>query len=66
MSATREHRNAIRVEDSINRIGVEIDTTVEILRELASVLPDDYPMDDVDYWLTRLAETHQRLTKVAM
>lgn len=66
MSVTREHRNAVRVEESINRIGVEIDATVETLRELASVLPDDYPMGDVDYWLTRLAETHQRLTRVAM
>jgi hypothetical protein len=47
MTATREHGNAIKVEQAVGLIAGAIDGAILLVDLLSGVLPDDYPTGDV-------------------
>lgn len=65
MSATREHRNAARIDDAVAKIAEAIAETNRLLDTLAAYLPDDYPFQDVTDALEMVDEARKRLTEVA-
>lgn len=62
MSATREHRNAGKVDDAIASVGTAITVAEHLLGELAGNLPDEYE-GSAHAHLANVREAHNTLTE---